>query len=198
MIPALRCALFVASLLVATLSLAACNSGDGDDSDGSSDGNGSTPTPTPFIAPEALSTEDAIAVLDEIDALVREPSRALIAVAQVSVEDVQARSLRILSGENDASGLDDVRIALENEDRVGAGEYLFNVVRHYAQEPLSEPDTNEFNEETLDEIDVNASFDQDHENGMIVSGVYKPAILKMMELWYGLLGVPGEDAASPS
>jgi hypothetical protein len=34
---------------------------------------------------------------------------------------------------------------------------------------------------------------------MPVSGVHKESVLKMMELWYGLLGEPAEDASpSPS
>jgi hypothetical protein len=181
----------LAVLLILSLpALAVCSSSD----NGSSNGNSS---PTPFIAPPALSTKDALARLAEIEAAVRTPNRALVGLAQVSDAQVQERSLRILNGESDASGLDDVRKALESGDRIGAGEYLFNVVRHYAQEPVSEADTRQIDTETLDRIDINGNFDPDHQNGMPVSGVYRDAVIKMMELWYGLVGVP-EDTPAPS
>jgi len=177
-------------LLLSALAFSSC----GDDN---GSGAGSDTSPTPFIAPEALTTTQALALLDEIEALVQEPNRALVALAQVGEAQVQERSLRILNGVDDVSGLDDVRVSLESADRVGAGEYLFNVVRDDT-EPLSEPDTREIDEETLDEIDLTSTFDEDHSDQMIVSGVYKDAVTKMMQLWYGLLGVPPEDTPEPT
>jgi hypothetical protein len=110
---------------------------------------------------------------------------------------VQERSGLILNGRDDVSGLDDVRISLETGDRVGAGEYLFNVVSMDTG-PLSPPDTNEISEATLDEVDIISTFDPDHENGLTVSNTYKEAVVKMIRLWYGLIGVPPEDPqASP-
>ena len=186
--------LFRSAAAVLLLSALAAASACGDDGDS---GSNSDTSPTPFIAPEALTTSQALALLDQIESLVREPIGAQIAVAQVSEGQVQERSLRILNGVDDVSGLDDVRDSLENADRVGAGEYLFNVVRDDT-EPFSEPDTSEINEETLDEIDLIGKFDEDHSDHMIVSAVYRDAVLKMMGLWYGLLGVPPEDTPEPS
>ena len=180
MISYFRTSIALSVLISVTTVLSAC----GDDG-GSGD---SASTRTPFIAPEAFTTEDALSLLAEIETMVREPSRALVAVAQVPEAQVQERSGLILSGRDDVSGLDDVRISLETEDRVGAGEYLFNVVSMDIG-PFSEPDTNEINEATLDEIDVTGTFDPDHENGMNVSGIYKDAVTKMLRLWYGLVGV---------
>lgn len=176
-------------LLLSALALSAC----GDDGDS---GSSSDASRTPFIAPEALRTAEALALLDEIEALVQSPNAALVALAQVGEAQVQERSLRLLNGVDDVSGLDDVRVSLESADRVGAGEYLFNVVRDDT-EPLSEPDTREISEETLDEIDLTSTFDEDHSDHMIVSGVYRDAVLKMMQLWYGLLGVPPDDTPGP-
>ena len=189
----LRTALAPALLLAVVATAAAC----GDDGDSGSSGGGDDSTPTPFIAPEALTTDKAYALLDEIEGLVQEPNPALVALAQVGEGPVQERSLHILNGVDDVSGLDDVRISLQNADRVGAGEYLFNVVRD-STEPFSDPDTNEIDEETLDEIDLTNTFDEDHSDDMVISGVYKEATIKMMELWYGLIGVPPEDTPSPS
>jgi hypothetical protein len=152
-------------------------------------------SPTPFIAPEALTDAQAIALLDEIEDLVREPNRAVVAVAQVGEAEVQTRAGSIISGDSDASGLDDVRIALEGDDRVGAGEYLANVVLEDSL-PLSDSDSSEIDPDTLDDLDPQRTFDEDHEDGMTVSAVYKDAIIKMMELWYGLIGVPPEESPS--
>ena len=55
---------------------------------------------------------------------------------------------------------------------------------------------NEIDEETLNDLDPKPAFDEDHENGMTVSAIYKDAIIKMMELWYGLIGVPPEESPS--
>jgi hypothetical protein len=177
----------VAVLLIGLALLYAC-SGDDEPDDGSDAGS-----PTPFIAPEAMTTAEALALLEEIEGLVEEPNAALVAVAQVTEGEVQERSLAILNGVDDVSGLDDVRISLETGDRVGAGEYLFNVVRSDTG-PLSESDTNEIREDTLDQLDVAGTFDEDHSDGMTVSGIFKDATIKMMELWYGLLGEPPEEA----
>jgi hypothetical protein len=177
-------------LLLSMLAFSGC----GDDN---GSGSNSDASRTPFIVPEALTTAQALALLDEIETLVQEPNGALVALAQVGEAQVQERSLRILNGVDDVSGLDDVRGSLESADRVGAGEYLFNVVRDDT-EPLSDPDTQEIDEETLDEIDLTSTFDEDHSDQMIVSGVYKNAVTKMMQLWYGLLGVPPEDTAEPT
>jgi hypothetical protein len=190
MLPLIRSFLPFILLLSVLAAAAAC----GDDGDSGSDSDSS---PTPFIASEALTTAQALALLDEIETSVREPNVALVALAQVSEGEVQERSLRILNGVDDVSGLDDVRGSLESADRVGAGEYLFNVVRDDTA-PLSDPDTSEISEPTLDEVDPMSTFDEDHGDHMAISGVYKDAVLKMMELWYGLLGVPPEDTPEPS
>jgi hypothetical protein len=174
--------------LVVALMLVAC----GDD-DSESESNGSSSTP--FIAPEALTDAQAIALLDEIEGLVREPNRAVVAVAQVGEAEVQTRTGSILVGDNDVSGLDDVRAALEAGDRVGAGEYLYNVVLEDSA-PLSDSDSSEIDPETLDDLDPKPAFDEDHDDGMTVSAIYKDAIIKMMELWYGLIGVPPEESPS--
>ena len=180
-------------VLLLSAALSACGGGD----NGDSDSGGSDSSPTPFIAPEALTTTQAVALIDEIEAAVRNPGPALVAVAQVSDAQVQERSLAILNGVDDVSGMDDVRKSLEDGDRVGAGEYLFNVVRDDT-EPFSESDTNEIDEGTLNEIDLTNTFDADHSDGMVVSGVYKEAVTDMIRLWYGLLGVPPEDTPAAS
>jgi hypothetical protein len=180
------------ALLAAPLLLVACN---GDDGGNDSDDNGTSPTP--FIAPEAMTTSEAIALLDEIEANVEEPNRAFVGLAQVSEGEVQERSLLILNGVDDVSGLDDVRMELESGQFVGAGEYLYNVVR-FDVNPLSEADSSKIDADTLDEIDPAGTFDEDHSDGMVVSGVFKDAVLKMMRLWYGLLGEPPEDTPAPS
>jgi hypothetical protein len=180
-------------LLLLTV-LAAC-SGSGDDggngngsnganSNGGSGGNGGGPSGTPYIPPASYAADEAIAKLNAIEALVKEPNRAFVALAQVDDATLQERTGKILFGENETSGLDDVRIALESDDRIGAGEYLFNAVVQYIVPPLSVPDEGEIDEQTLDEVDVNHTFDEDHSDGMPVSAVFKEAILLMIDLWY--------------
>jgi hypothetical protein len=180
---------FVLVILLASALLAACSDDD--------DGNNSDASPTPFIAPDALTTAQAVALLDEIEGMVQDPNRAQVALAQVSDGQVQERSLHMLNGIDDVSGLDDVRNSLDSGDRVGAGEYLFNVVRDDAA-PLNGADTGEIDEDILDQLDPLGTFDEDHSDGMVVSAVFRDSILKMMELWYGLLGVPPDDAAEGS
>jgi hypothetical protein len=97
---------------------------------------------------------------------------------------IDERINRIQFGQNESSGLDDVRRALESDDRIGAGEYLYNVVAEYAAPPLSDADARDIDEETLTQIDVNHVFDEDHTDGMPVSGVFRDAILQMIDLWY--------------
>jgi len=164
-----------AAALAAVL-LAACG-GDG----GS---NGGPSSPTPYIPPPSHAPDEALAKLDEIIALVQAPPGPLVALAQAREGDVQLRSDRILRGENETSGLDDVRLALEANDRIGAGEYLHNVVTQYATAPLTDKDTNSIDPETLDEIDLSRSFDADHSDGMEVSSIFKQAVVKMIELWH--------------
>ncbi len=187
-------AVLVALPIVLLLGVAC--SGD-DDSSGDGASNGDSSSPTPFIAPPALSTVAALALVDEIEGMVSEPNGALVAATQVPEAELQKRMLLILNGNGDTSGLDDVRKNLENEDRVGAGEYLYNIVRDWAQPSLTAQDTQEIDEETLDRVDLNHSFDDDHSDGMPVSAVYKDAVLKMIELWYGLIGEP-EDTPPAS
>ena len=185
----IRACALLAALASAAVLVPAC----GDDG-GSGDSDSS---PTPFIAPEALTTEDALALLAEIEAMAGQPSRALIALAQVSEAAVQERSLLILNGIDDVSGLDDVRLSLETGYRVGAGEYLFNVVSMDTA-PLSEADAGQINEAVLDEVDLNRTFDPDHGDGMTVSNIYKEAVVEMIRLWYGLIGVPPAEGAPAS
>jgi hypothetical protein len=136
------------------------------------------------VPPPSYTAEDVVAKLDEIESLVKEPNLAFVALAQVDQGVVDERKNRILFGENEVSGLDDVRISFDSGDRVGAGEYLHNVVTQYAAPPLSDQDKREIDEATLDQIDVNRTFDQDHSDGMPVSGVFRDAIVLMIELWY--------------
>jgi hypothetical protein len=191
MISPLR-ALFASALLVSAAFVFGC-----DGNDDSSD-NGDAPSPTPFIAPPALSTDEALALLFQIEHNVRQPPKLVIATAQVPESEVQERSGLILNGVNETSGLDDVRTALETGDRVGAGEYLYNVVHFDAQPPFNGLDTYNIDEATLDSLDLNSTFDENHSDGMSVSSVYKDSILQMMELWYGLIGNPADDVPSPS
>jgi len=115
---------------------------------------------------------------------VESPSRVLVALTQANEGDVQLRADRILRGENETSGLDDVRLALLADDRIGAGEYLFNVVIQYAVQPLTPDDTTSIDEATLDELDLNDTFDEDHSDGMETSSIFHDAVVLMIELWY--------------
>ena len=161
---------------LAAVLFAACGGDDGS--------NGGPSTATPYIPPPSHAPDEALAKLDEIIALVQTPLSPLIGLAQANEGDVQLRTDRILHGENDTSGLDDVRLALEANDRIGAGEYLHNVVTQYATAPLTDKDKNSIDPETLDEIDLSRSFDADHSDGMEVSNVFKQAVVKMIELWH--------------
>jgi hypothetical protein len=154
----------------------ACN---GDDAS-----NGNNSSVTPYIPPASYAPDEALAKLDAIEALVEEPNRAFVALAQVDDAVLQERIGRIMFGENENSGLDDIRIALENDDRIGAAEYLYNAVVQYAAPALSDADAGEIDQNTLDQIDVNHTFDEDHDDGMPVSSVFEEAIILMIDLWY--------------
>lgn len=171
-----------ATLLLVSLSLLigpAC----GDDNDGA----GGTATQTPIIVPSPYTTEVAIQKLDEAELLIKLPDPQLVSRFSISETDLSKRIALALEGTSDTTGLDDARIALEQENRILAAEYIHNVVFDYLTPAFGGDDSDSISEEQLDEIDPWGTFVDDHSQGMFTTAVFKDAVVKLIELWYGVL-----------
>lgn len=170
----------IAILVVALLA------GCGDD-DGESSGNDGPATQTPFIAPSPYSTEEALQKLDEAERLIKLPDPQLVSRFSINDTDLKQRITLALQGTSDTTGLDDARIALEQANRILAAEYIHNVVFDYLTPAFGANDSDSISEEQLDEIDPWGTFVDDHSQGMFTTAVFKDAVVKLIELWYGVL-----------
>lgn len=154
---------------------------------GDDDGDGGPGTQTPFIAPSPYTTEVALQKLDEAELLIKVPDPELVRKYSISNAALEQRIALILQGTSDTTGLDDARIALQQENRILAAEYIHNAVIDYLTPAFGGEDSDLITPQQLNEIDPGRIFVEDHTQGMFTSGVFKEAVIKLIELWYRVL-----------
>jgi hypothetical protein len=132
-----------------------------------------------------LPTEDILAELTVLEGMVSNPDQALVEAHGIDPTDLEVRIDLALRGVSDSSGFDDVRRALEEENsRILAAEYLYDVVFTYLVPPFNDADRVTIDTDTLKEIDPGRVFVQDPNQGMEVSSLYREAVVRAMLLWY--------------
>lgn len=170
----------IALLLLAALTvLPAC----GDDGGGGE----VSATQTPFIAPSPYTTEVALQKLDEAELLIKVPNPELVRKYSISNAALEQRIALVLQGTSDTTGLDDARLALQEENRILAAEYIHNAVIDYLTPAFGGEDSDLITPQQLNEIDPGRIFVEDHTQGMFTSGVFTEAVIKLIELWYRVL-----------
>lgn len=188
MIERLRLAISAGLVTAASVALAA-GCGDGQSS-GPPATRPPTPSPTspvesPFFALEPLPTEDILAELTALEGMVSNPDQAIVEAHGIDPTDLEVRIDLALRGVSGASSFDDVRRALEEENsRILAAEYLYDVVLTYLVPPFNEADRSTIEPDTLKEIDPGRVFAQDPNQGMEVSSLYREAVIRAILLWY--------------
>lgn len=169
----MRYAAVAAGLVTVVTLLSACG---GDDS---ADGEAPDGSPTPFIAPEHISTEEALAELDEIIVLVREPEED----GGVGESELQRRAEDALDGTTVTPGLNEVRDLLVEEERILAREFLHNTLVETLAPPFGESDRSAISADDMRELDPLGIFAPQGED-FEVSEVYREAARRIIALWY--------------
>lgn len=164
--------------LVVALALAVACGGD----DGSDDPEA---TPTPFIRDEPISTEDAIAELDSIIEIIRNPDSDAVDDTSVSQSELQTRIDETISGTAQVLGLEQVRGHLEAEERILAGEFLHNNLVERLAPPFGESDSTEISAEEMGELDPLGVF-VPRGQPLEVSSIFEDAVRRIITLWYEL------------
>ena len=164
-------------LALSLLLLAACGGDDG--------GDGST-SATPLKLGQSYTKTQALVALDAVEQKVRNPDASLVQKYGISETDLKGRVDLILNGQSDTSGLDDVRNAIQNDDRILAAEYLYNDVFDFASPTFGGQDAESIDSDKLNEIDPRHTFVADPGPGLPVTAVFKDAVEMMIELWYRL------------
>ena len=181
-------AIALVGVALAILSLGGALSGGGDDGGDNGDNGGDGPaTQTPFIAPSAYTTEVALQKLDEAELLIRVPDPELIRRYSISNTALEQRIALVLQGTSDTTGLDDARLALQEENRILAAEYIYNAVIDYVTPAFGGEDSDQITPQQLNEIDPGRVFVDDHSQGMFTTAGFKEAVIKLIELWYRVL-----------
>jgi hypothetical protein len=174
-------AVAIALVAVALAILALAGALGGDDDGGSAD-DGSA-SQTPFIAPSPYTTEVALQKLDEVELLIKLPNPDFMSKYNISSADLEQRIALVLEGTSDTTGLDDARVALQEENPILAAEYMYNVVNDYLRPAFGNEDSDTITPEQLDEIDPGNIFVDDHSQGMFTTAVFKEAVIKLIHLW---------------
>ena len=172
-----RAALIVCAALAILLIAAACGSDDEDDV------GGDTPTATPQFLPDALSIDDALAELDAIIDLVRNPAPSVVEETNVGQFELDRSIGEIIDGTPEVPGLTEVREELVSEERILAGEYLHNNLVETLAAPFNVADTETISSDTMQELDPRGAF-ADAGSSFEVSSIFRDAIIRIIELWY--------------
>lgn len=156
-----------------------------------------TPTPTsePTPTPEVLSTEAALAELDAIENMTRNPDQNLIAQLNIDPGIAENRIFEIMEGfdldydgvldETDIPGLNHVRQSLRENNRTQAKEQLVKVFDSF--HPFASTDDVQVTEEELNVIDPDHVFAPLPVGlGRTVTAVYKEAAVRVIQLFYKL------------
>jgi hypothetical protein len=173
-----RAILTVFTSLVLAAFATACG-GDGDDSP-DTDG---TPTETPSFFLEPISTEEALAELDDIIDLVQNPDPDVIEATNVGQFELNRRITEAVEGTSEVPGLSEVRSHLVDEDRILTGEYLHNNLVETLAAPFSQLDTDSISSGEMQDIDPRGIFAEPG-SSFEVSSIFHDAVVRVIELWY--------------
>ena len=169
-----RATFIVGAALAIVLLAAAC---------GSDDDGGGTPTRTAQFLPDPLSIEDALAELDEIIDLVRNPESSVVEATNVGQFELDTRINEAVDGTPGVPGLNEVREELVAEDRILTGEYLHNNLVETLAAPFSQSDTDTIAADAMQELDPRGVF-ADAGSSFEVSSIFREAVIRIIELWY--------------
>jgi len=171
----IRGATFIVCAALAVVLFAAACGGDGD--------GGSTPTRTAQFLPDPLSIEDALAELDEIIDLVRNPDPSVVEATNIGQFELDTRINEAVDGTPGVPGLNEVREELVAEDRILTGEYLHNNLVETLAVPFSQSDTASIAADAMEELDPRHVF-ADAGSNFEVSSIFREAVIRIIELWY--------------
>ncbi len=189
--------LFAIGIALGTL-LAAC----GSDDNGGSEANGrqttrptaaSTPVRSPVIGVEPLTLPEALAELDNIESMIRNPNQDLISQLGIVPAAVEQRTKDTFEGVTNTGGLNEVRRLLtdatpdtEHSNRILAGETLRNITDATIIPAFGSSDASAISPEEIAELDPLFIWTIDPEDGLPVTAIWRDAVARIIFLWYRL------------
>lgn len=133
--------------------------------------------------PDPLSIEDALAELDEIIDIVRNPDPSVAQATNVGQFELDRRIADVVEGTPQVPGLNEVREELAAENRILTGEYLHNNLVETLAAPFSQSDKATISAEAMEELDPRGAF-VDVGSSFEVSSIFREAVIRIIELWY--------------
>ncbi len=154
---------------------------------------GPTTDGTAFIAPSPYALDEALAELDAIEEMIRNPDQDLITQLNIDPAAVQQRTSNTFEGVTNVPGLNEVRRLLteatpetEHGSRILAGETLRNITDATIIPPFSDADADAIPPAEIAELDPLHIWAVDPEDGLPTTALWKEAVARIIALWYRL------------
>ena len=146
-----------------------------------------SPVRTIVIGPEEFTFEEALAELDNIEEMIRNPDADLVSQFEIDTASVDKRITDTFEGVQDAPGLNEVRRLLTvDRNRILAGETLYNITFAAITPAFGSGDTGSVPPEEIAELDPLHVWAVDPEDGLPTTTIWADAVARIIFLWYRL------------